>query len=38
MTCVRLMVGDDEWVTEGHLQNVLRLNLGQNPVLDIVEV
>ena len=31
------MVGDDEWTTGGHLQNVLRLNLGQ-PVLDIVEV
>lgn len=32
------MVGDDEWVTGGHLQNVFGLNLGQNPVLDIVEV
>ena len=32
------MVSDDERATGGHLQDVLRLNLGQNPVLDIVEV
>ena len=38
LTCLRLMVGDDEWVTGGHLQNVFHLNIGQNPILDIVEV
>ena len=38
LTWLRLMVGDDEWVTRGHLQNVFHLNIGQNPVLDIIEV
>ena len=38
LTCLRLMVGDDERVTGGQLQKVFHLNIGQNPVLDIIEV
>ena len=38
LTCLRLMVGDDERVTGGQLQKVFHLDIGQNPVLDIIEV